>query len=382
MRVAVVHDWLVAYGGAERTLASMLRCYPQAEVFTLLDHMAPGDRAFLKGHRVHTSFLQNVPFSRRHYRRYLPLMPLAIESLDLSGFDLVLSSSFCVAKGVITGPEQLHVSYVHSPMRYAWDMQHEYLREANLGFGLRGLSTRLLLQWMRSWDARSSTGIDALVANSEFVARRIQKCYRREAKVVNPPVDVEYYRPGNARGDYYVTVSRLVPYKRVDQIVEAFARMPDRKLVVIGDGPELARIKSIAGPNVSVMGHQPASVTREYLQGAKAFIFAAKEDFGIAPVEAQACGTPVIAFGAGGALETVIDGRTGLLYSEQSAAGIADAVAGFEALEQRFDSAGIRAHATKFSEARFRRQLVSIVDSAIEENRRIPGAAPRLALSA
>lgn len=365
MRVAIVHDWLISHGGAERTLASMLRCYPGAEVFTLFDFMAPEHRGFMAGHRIHTSFLQRLPGARSGYRRYLPLMPLAVESFDLSDFDLVLSSSFCVAKGVLTGPDQTHVSYIHSPMRYAWDLQHQYLREANLERGLRGLAARGMLQWLRGWDARSANGVDHFVANSAFVARRVRKCYRRESSVVHPPVDTDYFRPGKGRDDFYVTVSRLVPYKQVELIVDAFNRMPDRQLVVIGDGPRLDAIRGVAGPNVRVLGAQSADATRDHLQRARAFVFAAIEDFGIAPVEAQACGTPVIALGWGGALETVVPGRTGVFFAEQTAQALIDAVGEFEVRAGRMDPEVIRAHALRFSEARFRAELMQQVEAAM-----------------
>ncbi len=372
MRVAIVHDWLITFGGAERTLASMLSCYPGAEVFTLADFMAPADRGFLAGRRIHTASIQHLPFARRRYRSYLPLMPLAIESFDLSDFDLVLSSSFCVAKGVLTGPDQTHVSYMHSPMRYAWDLQHQYLREAGLDRGMRGFATRLMLQWLRGWDARSANGVDAFIANSRFIARRIQKCYRRESEVVYPPVDTDYFQPGTRRDDYYLTVSRLVPYKQTALIVEAFNRMPDRELVVIGDGPELEQLQGLARSNVRLLGRQSMEVTRDHLQRARAFVFAALEDFGIAPVEAQACGTPVIAYGRGGALETVLPGRTGLHFHAQTADALVAAVREFETGPDRFDAAAIRANALRFREQRFRSELVERVEAALSHGGRTP----------
>lgn len=365
MRVAVIHDWLIAYGGAERVLASILRCYPGADVFTLVDFMADADRGFLAGHRVHTSFLQRLPFARRRYRSFLPLMPLAVESFDLADFDLVISSSFCVAKGVLTGPDQLHVSYVHSPMRYAWDLQHQYLREAGLERGARGLLTRWLLGRMRLWDCRTANGVDQYIANSRFIQRRIRKTYRRESQVIHPPVDTEGLQIASQREDFYLTVSRLVPYKCVHLIVEAFRQLPDRELVVIGDGPELGRLRALAPANVRVLGHQGAEATRGYLQRARAFVFAALEDFGIAPVEAQACGTPVIAFGQGGAAETVLPGRTGLFFARQSAEAIVAAVREFESLPAPLDRAAIRANALRFSEARFRGELTACIDAAL-----------------
>lgn len=386
MRVAVVHDWLVTYGGAERVLARILECFPNAEVFTLLDFMDAPERAFLDGRKIHTSFLQKLPFARRHYRSFLPLMPRAIESFDLSSFDLVISSSFCVAKGVLTGPEQLHVSYVHTPMRYAWDLQRQYLREAKLDRGLKGALARAMLQRLRLWDANALNGVDGFIANSLFVARRIWRAYRRQAAIIHPPVDTEYFQPQARKDDFYITASRLVPYKKVADIVDAFAALPERRLIVIGDGPEFHRIKARAGRNVEFLGHQPAPVLRDHLQRARAFVFAAHEDFGIAPVEAQACGTPVIAYGRGGATESVIDGRTGLFFAEQSPAAIAAAITRFEKSSSLFWADAIRANALRFGTERFKRQLCEFVDArarnfarAMTPGKREPAELARLA---
>jgi glycosyltransferase involved in cell wall biosynthesis len=305
VRVAIVHDWLVTYAGAERVLEQILATYPRADLFSLLEFVPASERAFLGGRQVHTSFLQRIPGIARRYRSFLPLMPLAIEQLDLSGYDLVLSSSYAVAKGVLTGPDQLHLCYCHSPMRYAWDLQHQYLRETGLDRGLKGALARWTLHRMRLWDVRSSIGVDGFIAVSRYVARRIWKAYRRKSTVIHPPVDVEAFTPGGDREGFYVTASRMVPYKRMDLIVEAFATMPGRRLIVIGDGPEAKRIRSRGAPNIEFLGHQAFEVLRDRLRRAQAFLFAAEEDFGIAPLEAQACGTPVIAYGKGGVVETV-----------------------------------------------------------------------------
>jgi glycosyltransferase involved in cell wall biosynthesis len=369
MRVAVVHDWLVANGGAERVLASILQCYPQAEIFTVVDFMAPAERGFLAGHKIHTSFIQSLPFARRHYRRYLPLMPLAVESFDLSEFDLVLSSSFCVAKGVLTGPDQTHVCYLHSPMRYAWDLQHQYLRESNLEHGVAGFITRLMLHKMRLWDYRTGNGVDVFVSNSRFIARRAYKIYRRTSSIVHPPVDTEFFAPGLVKEDFYLTVSRLVPYKCVGLIVDAFRQLPEKQLVVIGDGPEFDRLKHRAGANVRMLGYQSADVARDHLQRARAFVFAALEDFGIAPVEAQACATPVIAYGRGGVTESVIAGKTGVFFAEQTADAIAQAIRDFDAIAPALEPADIRANALRFSNARFKRQLLACVEAGIQSAR-------------
>lgn len=372
MRVAVVHDWLVANGGAERTLAAILDCYPQAELFTLVDFLPPAERGFLGDRPIHTSFLQRLPFARRNYRRYLPVMPIAVESFDLSAFDLVISSSFCVAKGVLTGPDQLHVSYVHSPMRYAWDLQHQYLREHRLDRGLSGFLTRKLLHDLRKWDVRTSNGVDCFLSNSHFVARRIWKTYRRESTVVYPPVDTEFFQPAEApREDYYLTASRLVPYKCTRLIVEAFAQLPERRLVVIGEGPEFARLKAAAPPNVQMLGYQPRAVVRQHMQRARAFLFAALEDFGIVPVEALACGTPVIAYGRGGVTESVSEGRSGIFFPEQTPASLLNAIQQFERREARFNPGEIRAGALRFGTERFRQQFRACVEEQLTQPARV-----------
>jgi glycosyltransferase involved in cell wall biosynthesis len=367
MKIAIVHDWLVTYAGAERVLEQILALYPEADLYSLIDFLPDAERAFLGGKPVRTSFLQRMPGVRKHYRRYLPLMPLAIEQFDLSNYDLVVSSSYAVAKGVLTGPDQLHICMCYSPMRYAWDLQHQYLRETGLDRGLRSVFARALLHYMRNWDARTGNGVDEFVAISAFVARRIRKVYRREAAVIFPPVDVGAFTPGQSKDGFYVTTSRLVPYKRIDLLVEAFSGMPDRSLVVIGDGPELRRIQSKAGSNVTVLGAQPLPVLREYLQRARAFVFAAEEDFGIAPLEAQACGTPVIAFGKGGSLETIRGLEhpqpTGVFFDEQTVAAVQDAVQQFEREEHRISPAACRENALRFGSDRFRDEFGELVRS-------------------
>ncbi len=363
LKVAIVHDWLVVHGGAERVLAQMIDCFPQADIFSLVDFL--DDRSCLRGRPVRTSFIQKLPFAKAKYRSYLPLFPLAIEQFDLSGYDLILSSSYAVAKGVLNGPDQLHVSYVHSPVRYAWDLQHQYLNEAGLARGAKSVLARTLLHYIRNWDARSANGVDVLAANSRFVARRIRKTYRRDATVIYPPVDVEHLALRADKDDFYLTASRLVPYKRIDLIVAAFSRTPERRLVVIGDGPEMAKIRALAGPNVTLLGYQPFDVLHDHLQRAKAFVFAAEEDFGISPVEAQACGTPVIAYGKGGVCESVRAtgaAPTGLFYPEQTADSLLDALTRFEAMPPgAFDPRACRANAERFSAAGFRSAFSRLV---------------------
>jgi len=365
LKVAVVHDWLVVYGGAERVLREILAVFPQADVFSVVCFLSDEERAAIGLPPVRTSFVQKLPGAKNKYRRYIPLMPMAVEQFDFSGYDLVVSSSYSVAKGILTGPDQLHVAYVHSPMRYAWDLQHAYLREARLQAGLKSALARALLHYLRLWDARTANGPDSLIANSQFIARRIRKVYGREASVIYPPVDLDRFALHAAKDDFYLVVSRLVPYKCVPLIVEAFAEMPQAKLVVIGDGPEMAKVRAVATPNVSVLGYQPDAVVQAHMRRAKAFVIAAEEDFGITALEAQACGTPVICLGRGGARETVrglSDERpTGVHFSEQSVPSLIDAVVRFEAHGHRIRQETCRANAERFSPQRFREEIAAHV---------------------
>jgi glycosyltransferase involved in cell wall biosynthesis len=346
-------------------LEQMLEVLPEADLFAVCDFLPPADRAFLRGRNVQTTLVQRLPFARSRYRAWLPVMPFAIEQLDLSQYDLVVSSSHAVAKGVLTGPDQLHLCMCYSPIRYAWDLQHQYLQQAGLGWGPAGLAARLMLKRLRDWDARSANGVDAFIGISEFVGRRIRKVYRRGSTVIYPPVDVDAFTPAGHRGDYYVTASRLVPYKCIDMIVEAFREMPDRRLVVIGDGPQMPLVRRKAGPNVTLLGHQPFPELLRWVRGARAYLFAAIEDFGIAPLEAQAAGTPVIAY-AGGALPETIPGLDtpepcGVLYDEQSPAGIRAGVAAFEANADRISTDACRRNALRFSPDRFRQEFSDFV---------------------
>jgi glycosyltransferase involved in cell wall biosynthesis len=377
-RVAIVHDWLVAFAGAEKVLEQIIMCFPDADLFSVVDFME--ERTWMRGKKVTTSFIQKLPQAKKRYRSYLPLMPLAIEQLDVSGYDLVISSSHAVAKGVLTGPDQIHVSYVHSPIRYAWDLQHQYLQQSNLTSGVKSLLARMVLHYMRNWDVRTPNSVDYFIANSAFIARRINKVYHRDSHVIFPPVDVEAFQLCDVKEDFYLTASRMVPYKKIDLIVEAFAKMPERKLVVIGDGPDMRKIRDKATPNVEIMGYQPFSVLQDKMRRAKAFVFAAEEDFGISVVEAQACGTPVIAYGKGGALETVLDGSharpTGLFFDEQTTGAIIDAVEGFERGTFKINPADCRANAERFSIKHFRDGLRAYVQSVAPQFTLAPPAMP------
>lgn len=358
MKTAIICDWLVAVGGAEKFLGHLLQCFPDADLFAVVDFVDPDKRDFLLGKNIKTTFIQKLPFAKTRYRSYLPFMPLAIEQLDVSAYDVVISSSHAVAKGVITGPDQVHVSYVHSPMRYAWDLQHQYLRETGLDKKVTGLLARYFLHKLRLWDLRSANGVDHFVANSNFIARRIEKTYRRQADVIYPPVEISRFTPAAHKDDFYLAASRLVPYKRIDLIVESFRDMPDKKLIVIGDGPDFEKIKSKAGANVVLSGYQSDDVLISHMQRAKALIFAAEEDFGLIPLETQACGTPVIAYGKGGALETVRgmehDHPTGLFFPEQTTEAICAAVNTFEANLSRFTVDNCVQNAARFAPEQFK----------------------------
>jgi len=360
MKVAIVHDWLISYAGSERVLEQMLKCYPDADLFAVVDFLPEGQRKFIMNKPVTTTCIQHYPFARRLYQKYLFKMPLAIEQLDLSGYDLIISSSHAVAKGVITGPNQLHLCYINTPIRYAWDMQNQYLEESGLIRGPLSWAARRMLFSIRQWDVRTANGVEAFVANSQFIARRVWKVYRREASVIYPPVDVERFALWEKKEDFYLTASRLTPYKKVDLIVRAFAGMPDRRLVVIGDGPEMKKVRHDARPNVTILGYQPSDVLADYMQRARAFIFAAEEDFGIVPVEAQACGTPVIAFGVGGATETVRDRTTGVFFGEQTVESLTEAICRFETMS--IDPHACRANAVRFAPERFRQEFSAFVE--------------------
>ena len=346
MKVAIVHDALISYEGPEQVLEQLIALFPNADLFAVVDFFEEKDRAFLKHKNVTTTMLQKMPF--------------AIEQLDLSGYDLVLSSSHTVAKGVITGPNQLHISYVHSPIRYAWDMHANHL----------SIFKRMGLFFIRNWDVRSANGVDYFISNSRMTARRIWKCYRRDAITIYPPVRTELFSLCEEKEDYYVTVSRLVPSKQVDLLVEAFTYMPNKKLIVIGDGPQLRNLRKVATPNVQLLGHLPEDKVIAYMQGAKAFLFATEEDFSSRMLESQCCGTPVITYGHGSALEIVrglgsTDKPTGLFFEELTSSAVIKAVQQFENAEHLFDPLSINAHAQSFSIENFRRNIISYFQERI-----------------
>ncbi len=362
MKVAIIHYWLVGMRGGESVLESLCELYPQAHIYThALDESAISP--IIARHKIITTFVSKLPFSKRKYQSYLPFMPLALESLPVHDYDLVISSESGPAKGVIPGPRAVHICYCHSPMRYIWDMYHDY--RARVGF-LTRMVMPLLAHYLRMWDVTSSNRVDNFIANSNYVAGRILKYYHREADVIHPPVRTEEFFISDSIDDYYLVLGQLVPYKRADLAVEAFNRS-GKRLVVIGDGEQLDTLKKIARPNVEILGRQPFSMIRQYLARCKALIFPGVEDFGIVPLEVMASGRPVIAYGKGGALETVVDGKTGLFFSEQSIRSLNEAVVKYELIQDKFDPHLIRKHAETFSKERFKEKIKAYIDQKLHE---------------
>lgn len=370
---ALVHEWLTPYatGGSELVVQEILNIV-DADLYALIDFESTNPESYLFKRKIGTTFMQQFPVARMGVQKYLPLLPIAIEQLDLREYEVILSSSHAVAKGVLTAPHQMHLCYCHTPMRYAWDLTFDYLKNTSSGQGVQGILTRYLLHRLRQWDAISANRVDYFIANSQHTARRIWRCYRRVAEVIYPPVNTDRFPFESEKEDFYLTVSRLVSYKKVSLIVKTFNEL-GKPLVVIGTGPELKRIQSMAAPNVQVLGSQPDSVVEEYMSRAKAFVYAACEDFGMALVEAQACGTPVIAYGVGGATETVLDFRqhphegTGLLFSNQSEVGVMEAVQTFETLESEFNPHKARSHAAQFNSKIFQERYHAFLQQCYEE---------------
>jgi len=373
LKVAVIHDWLPLIAGAERVLEQILHVFPGADVYTLFDFLRDEERKMFGSSKITASYLNKLPGVKKYYRKLLLPCTKAIEDFDLSSYDLVVSSSHAVAKGVITGPDQVHVAYVHSPARYAWDLTHQYLRQTNLDRGVKGYLAKSMLHKFRLWDYRTANGVDHFMANSDYIRRRIWKVYRREAEVVYPPVDIARFVYHETKEGFFLAASRMVPYKRIDLIAQAFVKLTDQKLKIIGDGPEMSKIQDIAkdAPNIELLGYKDNAAMVDHMQRAKAFVFAAEEDFGIVPVEAQACGTPVIAYGAGGALETVIgyeqdhERATGVFFPEQTADALAQAVQKFCDVSDIIRPENCRAQAEKFSPEIFREKVCNVVENAL-----------------
>jgi len=368
MKVAYVHDWLIVSGGAEKVTHEILKVW-DADVFSLIDLLNNEDRAFiLHGKHATTSFIQRMPMVREKYRYYLPFFPKAIEQLNVKGYELIFSSSYAVAKGVKTEKEQLHICYCHTPMRYAWDLQEEYLHNAGMSDGIKGNVLRSMLGNLREWDKRTVDGVDHFIANSQNTAERIKKNYDRNSTVIHPPVDMDAFPLKAEKGEHYVTMARLVPYKRMDLIVKAFNEMPDKKLQLIGEGPESAQLKSLAKDNIEFTGHLSQEELVDKIGAAKAIVLAAHEDLGLTSLEAQSCGTPVIAYKKGGYLETVQDGLNGIFFAEQSTDAIKEAVLRFEKNGVEWDAERIRESVLPFSSEEFRRKIELFVGEKLQEH--------------
>lgn len=368
MKVAIIQEWLVTVGGSDKVVKAILDVFPKADIYTLVAKKDVCDELGIPWEKVHTSFIQKMPLGTKKHRAYLPLFPFAIEQFDLRGYDVIISSSHCVAKGVLTKADQLHICYCHSPIRYCWDMYNEYLEESHLDKGFKSWLVRLMLHPIRQFDAITGSRVDYYISNSDYVGQRIRKTYRRKATTIHPNIDISNFELCNDKQEYYLASSRLVAYKKIDTIIEAFNQMPKKKLVVIGGGPNQEAYRKLAKDNVTVMGYQPFDVLKDKMQHAKAFVFAADEDFGMIPIEAQSCGTPVIAYGHGGSLETVNGGKTGLFFNEQTPEAIVDAVNKFESMgSQPFAPADCRQWAEGFSEERFKREIKEFVEEKYEE---------------
>ncbi len=367
MKIALVHDWLINPGGAEKCLEVFHELYPAAPLYTLLYSAKTAETLNFEPEKVTASHLQKRPGILKNYRKYLALLPFAIEQFDLSEFDIILSSSHCVAKGVLSKGEQLHICYCHTPVRYAWDLTHEYLRENSLEKGFKSLLARIVLHYIRLWDLHSANRVDYFIANSQYTARKIWRTYRRRAEVIYPPVNLQFFQPRQAKKDYFIFVSRLVAYKKAELVIKAFNEL-GLPLVVVGEGPQEKRCHRIAGNNVSFLGYKAGPELAELMGNARALVFAAEEDFGIVPLEAQACGTPVIAYGRGGLRETVIpadesnwDKATGIFFGEQSIAALTGAVEKFVKWEKNFQVQAMVKNAQRFSRERFCHEISSFV---------------------
>ena len=368
LSVAIVHDWCPSFRGGERVVAEMCRIYPQADVFTLFDFLPEEIKEeYFPGIKFHTSIANRLPFVRKYYRALFFTCPFLIEQFDVTAYDAVISSSAAFARGVLTRPDQPHLCYVHSPVRYAWDEQFSYLAQGRLGYGPRGLLFRRMLYKLRIWDSRTAHGPDLMVANSNFVRSRIRRIYGRDAQVVFPPVEIDKFDVVKDKEDYYITASFLAPYKRTDLVIQAFNQMPGRRLHVVGDGQQSSKLRKLAGPNISFLGFLPRADYIREVSHARALVFAGCEDFGIALAEAQASGTPLIAFRRGGASDIVRPlgthaAPTGVLFERQTVDAVKEAVAHFEANSRAITAAACRENAERFAPERFRREIVRAFD--------------------
>lgn len=363
MKIALVHDWLPFMGGAERVLSDFIELYPDAPVYTLLCNKSKMEEP-IKSANIITSKLQKKGKEIENHRKLFPFMPTAIESFDLNEYEVVLSDSSCVAKGVITNPSTVHICYCHTPMRYAWEFSFENAQQMVGKHKIIGKFLNYFLTIMRLWDYSSAARVDYFIANSQHVAKRIRKHYNREAIVINPPVRCNLFNISDVNGDYFLCVSRLQEYKRVDLAIRACNQL-GLKLKIIGSGPDESKLKKIAGPSIEFLGRTSDEVMKQCYAECKALLFPGEEDFGITPLEAQASGRPVIAYGKGGALETVIEGKTGIFFKEQTVDSLVEAIQRFENMS--FDKKVLREHAEKFDDEVFKNKIKKFVDEKVEE---------------
>lgn len=365
MRVALVHDYLNQYGGAEKVLEAFLEIFPDAPIYTLLYDKRIVDKFFPKN-KIRASFLQRMPFIKKHHRIFPPLMPLAVEKLNLSDYDLVLSDSAAFGKGVITKPETLHICYCHTPIRYAWDDSHKYIKEFSM-FKLAKFFVPIFMNYLRLWDREAAYRVDKFICNSNFVAQRIKKYYKQESEVIYPPVDINNFGiiesvenpPTSLETSYFLMVGRLLPYKRFDMAIEAFNKL-ELPLKIIGSGPEMKKLKRMANWNIEFLGEKNNRELKEYYQNCQALIFPQEEDFGIVALEAMACGRPVIAYRGGGALESILEGKTGVFFDEQTVDSLVGAVKNFDAF--KFNSKVIYQHALKFDKENFKKKIKKLIN--------------------
>ncbi|HEY4756187.1 MAG TPA: glycosyltransferase [Ignavibacteriaceae bacterium] len=368
LKTAIVHDWFTTYAGSERCVESFTNIWNDADIFSLVDFLDERDRKIiLKGKSATTSFVQNLPLASKYHRYYFPLFPLAIEQFDLSSYDLVISSSHAFAKGALTNSNQLHICYCYTPVRYAWDLTNQYFNTKSLIGRIQKLILLPVLHNIRTWDVASSNRVDYFIAISNYIARRIKKIYRRDAEVIYPPVDTAKFRCESKKEDFYLTASRFVPYKKIDLIAEAFSKMPDKKLVIIGEGTDEDKIKAKCNKNVKMINYKKVDDLAEYMKRARAFVFAAEEDFGISVIEALSCGTPVIALNKGGTAETIIDGKYGIHFSEQTTEDIVNAVSRFEKSEKTFDPQMLSDYAKRFDRSIFEEKIRAFIINKCDE---------------